>query len=312
MNIFITGLTGFIGSFIVQALTRNESNIVGYAVDLFAKELIEKKGYHSCVNLNDLPEIDVCIHLAARVHQMKDRSKDPMSEYRRVNVDFALDTAREALKKGVKKFIFISSVKVYGNDSGVFDESSLFSPDDNYGISKYEAEKSLIDLFNNQNIAQLIILRFPMVYGPGNKGNILTLLKAAKKNIYLPLSTAVNKRSFLYVGNIASAIKRIIDFEVQEKIQAYNLTDADDLSSAELYSLISSQIKCKKLLFPIPDWIIKLLSAISNKFNQIESRLFGEYRFSNKKFCQAYDWTPTYSVEDGIKDTVNWFLSKED
>jgi nucleoside-diphosphate-sugar epimerase len=274
--------------------------------------LLAKRGIRETSHkVEQIPESDVVIHLAARVHQMKDKSQDPLTEFRKVNVDFAVDVAKQALKKGVKKFIFISSVKVYGENAGSFDENSPLNATEPYGISKLEAEQKLKELFKDYPESQLIVLRLAMVYGPGNKGNMLPLLKAAKRKLPLPLSAAKNKRSFLYVGNLVSAIDKIIKSPTNQLTNSTicNLTDNQDISSKDLYRLISQESAERNGLFYVPQFIFNLLSFLK-PIKAIKIRLFDIYQFDSAKFQKTYNWKPEFSVEQGIQETVKWYLSK--
>ena len=311
MKIFITGGSGFIGSHIIEAFLKDGFDIVCYAKDKATELNLLSRGLNVCTDIDDMPTVDVCIHLAARVHKMHEKkSVDLLSDYRKVNVMFSTEVAKKAIELKVKKFIFFSSVKVYGNHAGTYSEFSELLPDDPYGISKYEAEKDLSDMFKEQHTSQLIVLRLPMVYGEGNKGNILSLLNAARCGLFMPLLNANNKRSFVYVKNIVSAVNQIVVFSFSGNIGIYNLTDSIPISTRNLYEIICKAMNRSARLFAFPKIIAVGFSLLFIKFRDVYSRLFDEYVFSVEKFCDDFNWKPPYSINNGIEATVSWYMKK--
>jgi nucleoside-diphosphate-sugar epimerase len=302
-KIFITGATGFIGGHLFSELLDFKSILTLYCLPDEKLPLV--KGINIIYSLDIFKQrVDYVVHLAARVHQMNENINDSLNLYKKVNVDFALDVAKKAIENGVKKFIFISSVKVYGNKPGFYSEDDVPRPDDPYGVSKYEAEQRLIELFARNKHSKLIILRLPMVYGPGNKGNMLALLKYAKKKIPLPLKAANKKRSFVYVKNVVSAIIRCLEKDIDSERTIYNLADENEYSSNELYSALSLVMVKRKLSFYFPVIVLRFLSIFSKKFRGIYLRLFEEYRFSKREFYKDYDWKPPFEFNEAIKETV--------
>lgn len=271
---------------------------------------------------NLIDNSDTIIHLAGRAHHLKEASDDPLRDYRKANRDLTLNLARLALETKVKKFIYTSSVKVIGDKPGSYNEDDRPMPEDSYGISKIEAEQGLRELFENQSSTQCIIIRPPLIYGPRNKGNILSLIKIASKKMYLPLKNARGRRSMLYIGNLCDAILNIIQDKSTNRpsVQTYFLTDAKDVTSSKLYSYIFQAMHNKEGVFPTPELIFRLggkagavlekLTGVNLPLNQrVVSRLFDEYRFSNQKFCDDYKWSPPYTISQGIQNTVEWYNS---
>ena len=268
----------------------------------------------------DLNGCKMIVHLAARVHQMNDSAVNPESEYRRGNRDLTVNLAKQALEQEVEKFIFISSVKVIGESPGKYDINVSCNPADLYGISKKEAEDELCELFAGVNNSKCIVIRLPMVYGPGNKGNMLSLLKAASKHCILPLGSANAKRSMINVDNVCDAILKILNDNGSSRSSytTYFLSDNRDLSSRELYSLIYKNMHNGSGVFPFPEPFFRFLGAAGSimekvfqkKFplnKDVVSRLFDEYRFSSSEFCKDYTWNPVITPEEGIKKTVEWY-----
>lgn len=276
------------------------------------------------ISVKTLEGVDAVVHLAARVHQMKDSAREPLLEHRKINRDFTLKLASLAIRAGVSKFIFASTVKVMGEGKSIMNpltEDDPLCPEDPYGVSKMEAEKGLSELFKKQSSSKAIIFRIPMVYGPGNKGNMLTLLKMASKKAPLPLGAIKNaRRSMVYVGNLRSAIKSVIDDNDASRpsLQTYFVTDGHDLTSGELYSMISNEFSGKEGVFYLPlailrmggmfgSFIEKITGASLPLSKRVVSRLLDEYKFSSNAFRRDYNWTPPYTQETGIKETVEWF-----
>lgn len=304
-SVYVKGSNGFIGENLVKELITND-----YSVERWNRS--EKLS---------IQKSDFVVHLAARVHRMVEGCENPGEDYKKSNYDLTLRLAEEALSKKIKKFIFLSSVKVFGEDAGAFDIESKPNPIDLYGKSKLDAEIGLQELFSRQSQTRCIIIRLPMVYGQGNKGNMELLLKSAKKKIPLPLAFAKGKRSMIFVGNVCSAITNILmDQKIDRPVvQKYFITDGLDLTSGELYSLIYQTMHKKKGLTPLPEVLLRLGgnlgSIIGSLFhtslpinNGVISRLFDEYRFSSLAFCRDYQWMPVSTPKEGIQATVDWFL----
>jgi nucleoside-diphosphate-sugar epimerase len=310
MDFMITGSRGFIGRHLVKKIQESHDNVVQWDRKFPVK----------------WRQIQYLVHLAARVHQMNGTHHNPLEEFLKINRDLALQMAESSLEAGIKKFILISSVKVMGERSKsdyVFTEQDSPQPIDPYGISKWEAEKVLIELFSKQSKAQCIILRLPMVYGPGNKGNMLAFLKAASKGIRLPLGSVKNKRSMIYVNNACDAIIKVLKDETPDRppAQTYFINDNHDLTSGELYSLISQTYNGNKGIFSFPESILRFGGEMGTRIgdlfgktipinNEIVSRLFNEYRFSCESFCRDYKWQPPFEPKEGIQETVKWYENR--
>jgi UDP-4-keto-D-QuiNAc 4-reductase len=311
MRILVTGASGFIGSNLIPVLKSLGHEIIAFSRTLKNDDKLIMNGATKVIHdLDSLKKIDVVVHLAARVHQMKETAADPFKEFEKSNVDFSVAVANKAIGQGISKFIFLSSVKVYGEDSGSYDENSPYNPSDPYGVSKFEAEKALSKLFGNQAKASLIILRIPMVYGPKNKGNILTMLKLAQKGWQLPLGAVKGKRSFVFVGNVGSAICEIITSPPVDQIQMFNLTDDCDVTSNTLFQKISQEMSGRSGVFYIPKLFFFILSLFRPVKNIID-RLFNSYQFKSKLFQEKYSWSPPFSFDDGVRITVESYKNGE-
>ena len=323
MRILVTGANGFVGSSVCDYLASAGFDVVGVVRNNV--DILDGNRWICQKDLDDSPEtlktFYAVVHLAARVHIFTETSPNPCEEYERVNRDMTLDLAEKCITAGVEKFIFASSISIFGRFfKGVIDPMREPAPDDHYGVSKWEAEQNLIKIFSEQDHSQCIIFRLPMVYGPKNKGNMLHLLKAASRRLPLPLELTVGKRSIAYIENVCDAMGAVIQDKkkARPRVQTFFINDGHDLTSGELYELIFQAYWDKRGLIPVPTLWLKCLgdlgSALERIFStrifinkKIVARLLNESRFSSKLFSQAYDWTPPYEPKQGIAETVEWY-----
>jgi len=251
----------------------------------------------------DFSSYDTIIHLAAIVHQSR---KIPDSEYYRVNRDIAIDVAKRAKESGVKQFIFLSTVKVYGDfnaESGPWTETSECHPEDPYGKSKYEAEIELRKL-EDENFT-VSIIRTPLVYGKDVRANMLSIMKLVDKLPILPFGKVQNKRSFTYVKNLVGFIDRIIEKRASGVFLAM---DSEPLSTTDLVKLIAKYLDKKRILIRIP----KFLTGMSKNFiPNIFERLYGSFEMENSITLNKLDFQPEYSSEEGIKEMVTVYLDNK-
>jgi len=251
-----------------------------------------------------LSSVDVVIHLAARVHIMNDTSADPLAEFRKVNVEGTLNLARQAANAGVKRFIFVSSVKVNGEHTEAgkpFNENSVTDPQDAYGISKLEAEQGLLKISQETGM-EVVIIRPPLVYGAGVKANFASMMRAVKRGIPLPLGAIHNKRSFVYVGNLVSMIMCCIDHPAAAN-QVFLVSDGNDLSTTELLCCCAEALGVKARLLPVPQKMLELGAALLDK-RDVAQRLCGNLQVDITKARTMLGWTPPFSVAAGLKATA--------
>lgn len=294
MRILITGARGFVG----RALCQN----------LQAFELV-KPGRDDW--LSSLESIDCVIHLAARVHVSKDTAKDPLAEYRIVNVEKTLDLARQASSLGVKRFIFVSSVKVNGElteKDMPFRADDIPNPQDPYGFSKCEAEAGLIKLAKETGM-EVVIIRPPLVYGPGVKANFLSMINMLDKGIPLPLGNVSNKRSLVFVDNLVDLLIRVIDHP-KAAGQVFLVSDDHDVSTTTLLRSISSALGKKAKLLPVPLFVLKAIFYLIGK-SGLSQRLLGSLCLDISNTKKLLNWTPPFSFEDGIEKTARSFLNEK-
>jgi len=293
-NILLTGSNGFVGSY----FKNNYNN--KYNINTFSFLNDTSKGI-SVGHFQDLDLLntDTIIHLSALVHQMGGASAE---EYEKVNVTQTFEIATKAKESGVKHFIFMSTVKVYGEETDdKYTENSICNPEDEYGKSKLKAEKLLFELEDGN--FKVSIVRTPIVYGYGVKANIKNLINLVNKVPVLPFDKIQNKRSMVYVGNLCHLIDEIISrpvgsaLGVQEKAGVFLASDDEPLSTTRLIELIANGLDKKAYLIKIP-FFEDLLKLVKPSFHK---RLYESLEVDNSQTKKILNLTNRYSVEDGIK-----------
>lgn len=316
MNILVTGANGFVG----QSLVNNLLNNAGYKVVAGVRKIPLKKfecEYRLINNLEDKPtltdvfkDIDVVIHSAARVHVMDDKSTDPLTEFRKVNVEGTLNLARQAADAGVKRFIFISSIKVNGEGTKIgkpYTEDSKPNPIDPYGISKYEAEQGLLNIAETTAL-EVVIIRPTLVYGKNVKGNFHSLMKWTYKGVPLPIGGIKhNLRSLVSVDNLVDFIITCIEHK-NAKNEIFLISDDDDISTADLLKEISKGLGVKNKAVNIPPKLIDTAASAVGK-SSVAQRLSGSLQVDISKAKNLLDWKPKYSTSESIQKTAKSYKS---
>jgi nucleoside-diphosphate-sugar epimerase len=309
-KVLITGANGFVGRYLTHYLVSAGLSVnCAMRTDTVLDDKIDKKILiPSIYGRTDWTEAlsgrEVVIHLAARVHVMNDTSVDPLAEFRKVNVDGTLNLARQAASAGVKRFIFISSVKVNGEHTEAgkpFTEEVAANPQDAYGISKLEAEQGLLKIAQETGM-EVVIIRPPLVYGAGVKANFASMMRAVKRGVPLPLGAIHNKRSFVYVGNLVSMIMRCIDHPAAAN-QVFLVSDGHDLSTTELLRCCAVALRVKARLLPVPQKFIEVCANLLGK-RAVAQRLCGNLQLDITKASTMLGWTPPFSVADGLQVTA--------
>lgn len=253
--------------------------------------------------------VDVVIHLAARVHVMKDTAADPLAEFLKVNLFGTSNLAQQAAHAGVKRLVYVSSVKVNGEKTAAtqyFTESDEPDPQDSYAVSKWRAEQDLQRIAQETGL-EIVIVRPPLVYGPGVKGNFISLLAAIDHEIPLPLRSASNLRSLVYVGNLVDALITCATHRAAAG-QTYLVSDGEDVSTAALVGKIAHALGRTNRSFYFPPGLLRAAAALLGRGEQID-KLSGTLRVSNEKIRGKLGWTPPYTLEQGLQDTVEWYLN---
>ena len=308
--ILVTGATGFVGREVLAAAVRRGLQVRG-AARRAPESAVEGAEYVLGVDLlpdNDwsaaLVGVDSVVHAAARVHVMNDTACDPLAEFRRVNVAGTANLARQAAAAGVRRFIFLSSIKVNGerNVGGQpFSASDAAAPIDSYGISKYEAEEALYHVASETGL-DVVIIRSPLVYGLGVKANFAALVRAVARGIPLPFGAVQNKRSLIGLDNL-------VDFVITSIIhpaaanEVFLVSDGEDLATPDLIRRIGQALGRPARLIHVPRWLLVNGGAMIGKRNMVR-RLLDSLRVDSSKARALLGWTPPISVDEGLRRAV--------
>ncbi len=308
--ILLTGATGFLGKVLLPKLSKYK--VITYGRSKPENVVLEnfyKGGIDSSHDFwPALENITAVIHCAARVHVMNDSSANPLEKFREVNTQGTLNLAQQAADVGVKRFIFISTIKVNGESTELgfpfkYDDSHI--PTDPYGLSKYEAEVGLRKIAKQTGM-EVVIIRPPLVYGPGVKANFASMMKWVNKGLPLPLGGITeNKRSLVSVDNLVDLIITCIDHPKAAN-ETFFISDGEDFSTPDLIRQLSHALNKKARLFPCPVWSLRWGGRLLGKQNQI-ARLTDSLQVSTKKALQQLDWQPPISAKAGLEKTVCWY-----
>lgn len=239
-----------------------------------------------------LSQVEVVVHCAAKVHVMQNTAQDPIAQYSAVNTDATLMLAQAAAAAGVKRFIFISSIKVNGESTEIgqpFMANDTVQPTDAYALSKWRAEQALL-LLGQKTGLEIVIIRPPMVYGPGVKANFLTLLNAVRRGMPLPFGAIKNKRSMVSVDNLVSLISCCLSHSLAHG-RVFLVSDGADLSTAELVKLMAQALQVKPKLWWVPLWLMRTTATIFGK-KEPYRRIVGSLQVDMSATCQMLNWQP--------------------
>ncbi len=328
MKVLVTGATGFVAAGVIARLAVDARYHVRAAVRFdsarFPPEVetavIGELGPDTPWQ-HTLEGVDAVIHLGARVHVMRDSVTDPLAEFRRVNVAGTLSLARAAAVAGVKRFVFLSSVKVHGEGCYVstgqrssdwvsqfpYTETDTLAPRDAYGVSKLEAETGLRRIASETDMA-VVIIRSPLVYGPGVKANFLSMIRWLYKGVPLPMGAVHNKRSLVALANLVDLIVVCLDHPAAAN-QIFLVSDNEDLSTTELLNRMSVALGVHARLFPVPVWFLKSGAALIGRRAMAE-RLLGTLQVDSSKVREVLHWQPPVSVDEALRQTAEDFLAR--
>lgn len=317
-RILVTGTNGFVGQRLVLLLLQR-----GYKVNCAQRKTTYKKEkrsdceYYEVGDFTENPVwddalngVDSIVHLAARVHVMQETSANPLTVFRKANVEATLKLARVAAKKNVRRFVYISTVKVNGEQTRdcSFTEKDELNPLDPYARSKFEAEQKLMNLGEESGM-EIVIIRPVLVYGPGVKGNILRLLRLIDKGVPLPFRGVNNRRSLLALDNLIDLII-LCGQHPEAANQIFLATDGNDISTERLVTLCADNLHRRLRLFGVPIIVRRLLARLFPRIKKLERRLYGSLQADSSKAQRLLSWQPPKSVEQGLADTANWYLHR--
>ncbi|PZM11520.1 UDP-glucose 4-epimerase family protein [Rhizobium tubonense] len=306
--ILVTGATGFVGQALCEELDRRQ-------IAYLPTSRAPRKGFHMSGEIDGTTDwasgligVTTVVHLAARVHVMNDVATDPLAAFRAVNVDATLNLARQAAAAGARRFVFLSSIKVNGestNPGKPFTSHDIPQPGDPYGLSKWEAERALVQL-GTQTGMEIVIIRPPLVYGPGVKANFASMMAWVRRGVPLPLGRVANKRSLVFVKNLADLILVCAESDGAAN-RIFLVSDGRDLSIAELLRKLAEGMGRPVRIFPISPRLLEAVARAAGK-GAAARRLLGSLQVDISDTRSATGWTPPYSVDEGLRQTVRAFL----
>ena len=312
VKFLVTGANGFVGKPLCAELLRQGQSVRAALRSANSPvENVEMAAVGSIDGKTDWTEalrgVGVVIHLAARVHVMRETAGDPLAEFLEVNLHGTVNLAQQATRAGVKRLVYVSSIKVNGEQTGAtqsFTELDEANPQDPYAISKWQAEQALQRIAQETGL-EVVIVRPPLVYGPGVKGNFMNLLAAIERGIPLPLAGANNARSLLYVGNLVDALITCATHPAAAG-QTYLVSDGEDVSTAMLVGKIAKALGRNNRSFYFPPTLLRTVATLLGRAEQVD-RLFGSLRISSEKIRSELAWTAPYTLEQGLRATADWY-----
>lgn len=312
-KVLVTGATGFIGTAFCLRARREGWQVRGAVRSVSDHNNLPPRVEAVPVGMigpvtewvSSMEGVEILVHLASRTHVMRETASNPLAEYRKVNVVGTEHLARQAAAAGIKRLVFLSSVKVNGEGRlDPYTEDDLPAPEDHYGVSKLEAEEVLWKVSAETGM-EVVILRSPLVYGPGVKANFLSLLKAVHGGIPLPFGSIRNKRSFIYLDNLVDAIAVCLT-HLAAVGSIYLVSDGDDISTPELIRKVAFAFERPVRLFAFPPRLIRFIGSMVGKGDTV-NRLVGALTVDTRKIRQELDWHPPYNMEQGLRETADWF-----
>lgn len=308
-KVLVTGANGFIGrrlcrrlrdsGFFVSALLRRPDDgpwAESFCVEFGKDELLAES----------LAGVQTIIHLAAKVHALSE-SSGAEDEYQQINVIGTESLASMAAAAGVSRFVFFSSVKVNGEQTGLahFTEEDSPAPQDPYAVSKLAAEKALHKVAAASAL-EVVIVRLPLVYGPGVKANFLQLLKLAGSGLPLPFAGLENRRSLLFLDNLVDFLLQVIDNPAAAG-ETFLVSDDEDVSTQQLVRMIAGHLDRPARLFPVPLFILRFVAGMLGK-KAVYDRLCGSLQVDVSKAKRLLNWKPPVTVDQGLRQTIAWYL----
>lgn len=312
-TVLVTGATGFVGQALCRVLRSRGLGVcaVSRRPPLSRENGVEYLSVGAINSTTDwrvaLSGKDTIVHLAARVHVMRESAPDPLAEFRMVNVAGTERLAVAASEAGVKRLVYVSSIKVNGERTTdrAFTEHDAPQPEDPYAQSKLEAENVLLRISAETNL-EVVIVRPPLVYGPGVKGNFLLLLRLVQWGLPLPLACCENRRSFLALGNFTDFLYRCLDHPAAAR-QTFLLSDGHDLSTPELIRRIAQALNRPARLLRVPRSWLKAGTNFLRKTDLFD-RLCGSLQVDSDNAVRLLDWAPPISIDEELSNTARWFV----
>ncbi|MFO7528881.1 MAG: SDR family oxidoreductase [Marinobacter sp.] len=316
LRILVTGSSGFIGRALVRQLSEESGWIVRSALrsgrrESGADETVKSPGLSKGSDWRAaLSGVDVVVHAAGRAHRMNDSAEDQLAAFRQVNTEGTLALARQAAKAGVRRFIFLSSIKVngeYTRPGQPFRSADEPAPLDPYGISKLEAEEGLRDLARETGM-EVTVIRPVLVYGPGVPANFRKMMAWVARGVPLPLGRVNNQRSLVSLGNLVDLIRVCLSHPAAAN-QTFLVSDGEDLSTPELLTRLGSVLGKPARLLPVPEKLLVGLMKLVGR-GDMANRLCGSLQVDMSDTCQRLGWKPPEKLDDALRKTANDFLTR--
>jgi nucleoside-diphosphate-sugar epimerase len=305
-QVVITGGEGFVGSALTAALGCAGHSVVPLTRSQFTLQNFQEP---AAALKSTLRHSEAIVHLAARAHVVKEVHPDPIGEFRRINVDGSLAVAELAMRVGVRRFVFVSSIGVLGDASSNLglNERDIPAPKSPYAQSKYEAELALWD-FARQSGLEIVVVRPPLVYGPGAKGNFKRLLTLVSSGMPLPFGSVRNLRSYVGLDNLCDFL---ITCALNSKAagNTFHIADGEDISTPDLIRLLASAMHRKARMFPLPAVLLRGGASMFGRESDL-ARLTGDLRVDSTLARMVLDWRPVQELRGGLKSMAEYFISR--
>lgn len=314
-HVLVTGANGFVGHALCRALLDAGHTVTGLVrrggqLEKDVNEWIDVSADFTGVDAAwpVALQVDCVVHLAARVHVMREESADPDAAFRATNVDGALRVAQAARRHGVSRFVFVSSVKALaeGDPGRPLSEDDTPMPQDAYGRSKLAAEQ-LLSAYGTQSGLDVVIVRPPLVYGPQVRANFLRLMDAIWKGVPLPLAAVDARRSLVYVDNLADALMHCA-IDPRAAGQCFHVADLASPTVAELARSLAKHLQKTARLLPVPPALLRLAGRLTGRSAQVD-RLIGALQLDTARIRTTLGWQPPYSTDEGLAETARWYRS---
>jgi nucleoside-diphosphate-sugar epimerase len=314
-HILVTGADGFVGRRLCESLART-----GHDVRRAVRRVSGPALPPSVATVGDIgPGTDwrgaldgaaAVVHLAARTHVLRETAADPLAEYRRINVEGARSLATQAAASGVRRLVFMSSVKVNGETAAArpFNEEDVPHPEDAYGISQWEAEQVLRGIERETGL-EVVVLRPPLVYGPGVKGNFARLLQWVARGFPLPLAWVENRRSLIGLGNLVDAVIAAVNGSAAAG-RTYLLSDGEDVSTPDLVRAMAAALGVAPRLLPFPVSLLELGARLAGRGPEA-ARLLGSLQVDSSAIRRELGWQPPHTLAEGLAETAQWYVNRQ-